>query len=527
MPLADLVMSLEQALPGVALDRPGYQPRQRLSAVFSHAIDNLAPTDRNALARLTGFTAPFTLLSAGRLAAAPLAGVEIDAPVVASLVRLAEAGLIQVLPGEPQRYALTPLQTAAASRLVTESQSAAIRAAVEDWYVSFAREQGRRLRCPEQLDALHLIDAEFSNVLSVAHALLTAGRAREVLAITGGLGDYWRIGRNQLAGVQLLLAALEADSGGDSIERLQALVTLPFAASTFAGIARQAGRSRDATAMAVRLGRRDLADEALLAVGLAEAWAGRHPDGYETLGRVATSEANPWAAGTAQLIRSLMLIIVGRADDARRGVERVARELRIAGDRIGEATAFMHLAVGLQRHGEADDAEAAADRGLELAGGDIPLVTMHSNYVLGLIGDERGDRAGAELLEEVQRHFRHVGDLGCLNGVNRALADIARRRGDDEGALELLREVVWLLPDVDHQETAASLVQIAEVYLAQGHCDDAVILAMAAKRLVGGSGIGWNDRQHQRLAAVLDAAPVAPESPEHPLAHVIGVALQA
>ena len=92
----------------------------------------------------------------------------------------------------------------------------------------------------------------------------------------------------------------------------------------------------------------------------------------------------------------------------------------------------MHLGIALQRHSEPIAAEAASLRSIELTGGGVPFVAMHSKHALGLVFDERGDPSGADLLAEVQGYFRHVGDLGCLNGVNRALADIARRQGDDE-----------------------------------------------------------------------------------------------
>jgi tetratricopeptide (TPR) repeat protein len=380
------------------------------------------------------------------------------------------------------------------------------------------------LRGDGQIEALRLIDAEFGNLLTVAYGMLQAGRPRDSLAITGQLADYWRLGRNQSVGLQLLVAGLEADPHDDSLERLRALVTLPFAASTFAGIGRHESTSRQAAGMAARLGRRDLEDEALLGVGLAEAWTGRRVEGFETLGRVAGSAVNPWAAANARLIRSLMLILAGQVDAARRGVHALARQLRAAGDRIGEATAFMHLAVGLQRHGDPADAEEAARRSLELSGDEMPFVTMHSNYVLGLILDERRDLGGAELLRTVQIHFRHVGDLGCLNGVNRALADVSRRLGRDHEALELLREVVWLLPEVDQQETAASLLQVAEIYLARGHTRQAGVLGTAAANLIGGSGIGWNVRQRQRLDSVLEQSG-GDDSPSTPIEDVIGVAL--
>ena len=123
VPLADLAASLEQTLPGLVFDRPGYQPRQRLDTVFAHAIGHLTPTDRNVLALTTGFTAPFTLSSAEHLSRSGLCGLSIDAPVVASLIRLAEAGLLHVEPGEPQRYSLTPLQ--ARGRQTTTRSSAA------------------------------------------------------------------------------------------------------------------------------------------------------------------------------------------------------------------------------------------------------------------------------------------------------------------------------------------------------------------------------------------------------------------
>ena len=69
--------------------------------------------------------------------------------------------------------------------------------------------------------------------------------------------------------------------------------------------------------MAVALGRRDLEDEALLSVGLAEMRNARHDAASELLDRVAASEENWWAAANAQQYLSLMRLHAGRIADAR------------------------------------------------------------------------------------------------------------------------------------------------------------------------------------------------------------------
>ena len=91
-------------------------------------------------------------------------------------------------------------------------------------------------------------------------------------------------------------------------------------------------------------------------------------------------------------------------------------------------------------------------------------------------------------------------------------------------ALTLLRDTIWLLADVDQRETAAGLVQIAEIYLDGGHPVPAGVLASAAARLVGGSGVGWDDRQRKRSAEVLERSGGDADG-TRPIKEVVGVAL--
>jgi hypothetical protein len=162
----------------------------------------------------------------------------------------------------------------------------------------------------------------------------------------------------------------------------------------------------------------------------------------------------------------------------------------------------MQFGMLVERHGDADVAERLLVRAIEVVGDAFPIVSAHASYALGLIDERRAPGSGRERMLEAGAHFRRVGDLGCLNGVNRALADVSRHDGDDDGALDRLRQTVWMMPGVDDHELAASLVQIAEIYLDRGQLASAGALAGVAHRLRSGRGIGWNARQRARFYAV-------------------------
>ena len=139
-------------------------------------------------------------------------------------------------------------------------------------------------------------------------------------------------------------------------------------------------------------------------------------------------------------------------------------------------------------------AEADLRGGLEVAAGNLSHVASRAEYALGVILRQHDPAAAAELLQRASSQLRQIGDVGCLNACNRALADLACSSGDDDNALDLLQDTMWLMPDVDQQE-AASLVQIGEIYLRRGYVWQACALASAAEPLARGSGIGWNARQ--------------------------------
>jgi hypothetical protein len=83
------------------------------------------------------------------------------------------------------------------------------------------------------------------------------------------------------------------------------------------------------------------------------------------------------------------------------------------------------------------------------------------------------------------------------------LAAIARARGDEGRALELLREQLPDLLERDAQETALAMVEIADLYRAAGRVADASVLALSARQLASGPGIGLNAAQADRFDSVI------------------------
>ena len=429
--------------------------------------------------------------------------------MLALLVDLQAASLLDVDRSTTvSRYSTPFLQQAFGRRLVRElGEDTAARARIVRHYVAFAEREGQRFLGGEQFDALRLILAELGNVRDLLHWLPLEGFHDEALRIVTALGPIWGVAGLCGEGYESSMRVIEL-SPDRGVAHARATCASAFAAGTYAGLASGLGLYEKAVAAAQESGDLTCEAHALFLCGVARIWL-RLPGGHDDLARA-------WKMATAaddeRLIADLMKmqgLAAGLAGDvvtASAGCRASAARSVELGDRLSAANTYLNLAMLLQRRGDLAGAEQALDDCTALVRGEcLVSIDVHVAYTRALIAIDRGIDVRNEL-ERVRNLFRTMGDVGCQNGANRELAAFLHRTGDAVGALTCLRDSLRAVSSRDDQELAMALTAVAEVYIDLGRVDDALALVQVAHPLTAGSGIGLNDEQLGRIAAVAERA---------------------
>jgi non-specific serine/threonine protein kinase len=184
---------------------------------------------------------------------------------------------------------------------------------------------------------------------------------------------------------------------------------------------------------------------------------------------------------------------------------------------MSEARARNTLAVECLHRGEYDQAAAEMDRALSLfrelepAAIAGPLLVGQALARRGLIARVGGDLVGAgRYLEEAERRQRAMGHAWGLGETLHYQGDLARARGDLDGALSRYREILELThTHGDRIQVADALAGVASVEAARGLPEQAARLdgAVAALRAQPNAAIPpWEYDDHGRD---LDAAQAA------------------
>lgn len=379
-----------------------------------------------------------------------------------------------------------------------------------DHYAELARTGGAALHGPQQRPTLRHLRREYANLRWAAGELDAAGETDAGLALLGDLGDFWVMAMHPIEG-QRLIGELLTRGVGPAPGRARALITLPRAALTYAGAARHSSGAEEALAYARAVGDELLADEASLCLAIAQGWAGEIERAAPEIIRLQGSP-HPQVAGRASNLFAVGLITTGAVEAGRTAMVSAVRHWKQLGDELEESVAWLHYGFAFHRQGAIDDADQALRRCTELAGDDLPAMTLHADYARAMLAAEAGDAGGRSALESLRPRFRAIADFGCLNGCHRHLAEIAVAEGRPDEALDLLRDELDQMPAVDAQEAAASLVQIGEIYVDRGRQVETRLLARAARSLATGAGIGWSKGQWDRLDALDAAVGVTPNA---------------
>ncbi|MFE3171471.1 BTAD domain-containing putative transcriptional regulator [Amycolatopsis sp. NPDC059090] len=203
--LADLASGLSDRFRLLTTGSRTAFPRHRtLRAVIAWSWDLLSEDARTVAERISVLPGGVTPASAAAVCALP---VEQAQDLLADLV---DRSLLQLVPG---RYRmLETIREYGLERLAEQGVLAAVRDLGAQHFAELAAVNDPPLRGPRQLDALHLLTAEYDNILAaLRHLCDTSGAA---LSLALDLTWYWHmLGRHAEASYWLSEAAVSADPG--------------------------------------------------------------------------------------------------------------------------------------------------------------------------------------------------------------------------------------------------------------------------------------------------------------------------
>lgn len=337
-------------------------PRHRtLRAVIAWSWDLLGADARTVAERIAVLPGGVTPASA----TAVCAGTAVAAAEVPELLAdLVDRSLLQLVPDTGRYRMLETLREYGLERLAEQGTLAAVRDLAARYFAELVARHDPLLRGPEQLDALHVLHAEYDNVLAALRHLCDTEDTDGALALAVDLTWYWQmLGRHPDAaywlGETVALPAKRPSVPRDIAEGLLALNTVATRGAPAKDWIEE--RREELRALAGRLlshpelpGLRGV----LTAAGLASL---TETEVSPTVLQQLVDGPDVWLAGMARMFRAQFAENDGHFDRVRSDVRAALECFARAGDRWGLAKALPLHALVRQYDGDLDG--ALAERG--------------------------------------------------------------------------------------------------------------------------------------------------------------------
>ncbi|MGY1810218.1 BTAD domain-containing putative transcriptional regulator [Blastococcus sp. SYSU D00669] len=397
-------------------------PRHRtLRAVVEWSWDLLTPLEREVAEHFSVFAAGATEESVAAVAPSWRGGGAAGdlADVLHALVD--KSLLIAARTADGTRFRmLETLREYGAERLAEHGVVTAARTAHADRFRAVVRRQDARLRGPEQLDALRVLDTERDDVLAALRFLGDTGDATAAAELVVHLGWYWLLresGQEATRWTTFALAVPGAREAPDGVlvEALQAL--LGFTVDNHPSDLR--ARQDQFAALADRLGSPGHGHAAAKVVRPLLLFMGEQRDRADAALGEALGDPDPWVRAAGRLARLAYAENDGDIALMRRDADAGVAEWEAIGDRWGLAALLSARGqvrtVDGDLRGAAEDYERAQAciRSLGSETSDDLLVTMRLADLRLRAGDVDGARRHLDAMR-AQNRFRS-GEL--LHGV--------------------------------------------------------------------------------------------------------------
>ncbi|MGY1743969.1 BTAD domain-containing putative transcriptional regulator [Blastococcus sp. SYSU D00695] len=424
-------------------------PRHRtLRAVVEWSWELLGPPEREVAEHVAVFASGATEDAVAAVVPSGRAGAELS-DVLHALVDKSLLTAAHTPDGTRYRM-LETLREYGTERLTEQGQLAAARAAHARWFGAVVRRQDARLRGPDQLDALRVLDTERDDVLAALRWLGDTGDAAGAVDLVAHLGWYWLLRESGQDAARWTTFALDVPGAVDAPHAAlaQALRTvLGFAVRAETEDPRAA--QRQLVALASQLAaERDTHPAAKVLHPLLLLMGEDRPAALAAL-ELVDADPDPWVRAAGRLAHLTYAENDGDIPLVRRLAGDAVRDWEAVGDRWGLATLLTMR--GQVRAMDGDLAGAAADyeraqRCIRELGGqfnDSVLVTMR----LADLRLRAGDPAGARGQLEAMRAHRPSGPGEQLLGVLLAAVEgaVAVAEGDSAGVATAYGDLVAVL----------------------------------------------------------------------------------
>ncbi|SDW96864.1 Predicted ATPase [Saccharopolyspora shandongensis] len=366
--LADLAAGLSDRFRLLATGSRTAFPRHRtLRAVIAWSWDLLGADARTVAERISVLPGGVTPASAS----AACAGAEVPAGEIRELLAgLVDRSLLQLAPDTGRHRMLETIREYGLESLAEQGTLTGVRDLTARYFAELVARYDPQLRGPEQRDALHVLRAEYDNVLAALRHLCDTGDADGAIGLAVNLTWYWQmLGRHPDAAYWLGEAvALPAER--PSVERDIAEGMLLLNRTATQSVLHHDSieeRREDLRALTDRLlSYPELPGfgGALTAIRLASL---AETEASSAIVQRLVDGPDVWLAGLARMFRAQSAENEGRLDQVRSDVTAALECFTRAGDRWGLATALPLRALLRQYDGDLDGALADLTEAKRLA----------------------------------------------------------------------------------------------------------------------------------------------------------------
>ncbi|QFZ20919.1 AfsR/SARP family transcriptional regulator [Saccharothrix syringae] len=483
--LADLAAGLADRFRLLGTGSRTAPPRHRtLRAVIAWSWDLLDPDARTVAERVSVLPGGVTPASA----AAVCAGTGLaDDEVRDLLAALVDRSLVQLVPDTGRYRVLETIREYGLERLAEQGALAGVRDLAARYFADLVARCDPLLRGPAQLDALHVLGAEYDNVLAALRHLLDGGDADRATGLAVDLTWYWHLLGRERDAVHWLGQVVASPGDGATRDLAEGALLLNTIATGDVPVA------EEVRALTDRLSARPGSAGAPIALGLAVL---EDTGASRAVVRRLVDGPDAWSAGLARLLRAQAAENEGRLDLVRGDVTAALDCFTRAGDRWGVAATLPLRALLRQYGGDLDGAVADLAEAKRLARefGSLSL----------------GDEVFIDL-RRIDLHLR-LGETARAAGVIASARERALRSASPDMAILLDAWEADVLVRTGELERARELVGVVEAGLSErlpfgGDHGRALISAVrSALCLELGDGPGAAEALGRAYAAAVDSS---------------------
>ncbi|WP_460459649.1 ATP-binding protein, partial [Angustibacter peucedani] len=370
-------------------------------------------------------------------------GADVDSQVVDVLHALVDKSILVASADRTgSRFRmLETLREYGAERLAAEGTLDAARDAHARYHAALASAADRRLRGPEQLAALHVLDVERDNVLAALGYLGDAGDAVAAVDLAVRLAWYWLLrenGRDAARWLRFATAVPGAERSplhavAEAMDLVTSLAVAPEGLQPDRELLASDDYQRRLVEVAQRLPGEELHQIVPVLQLVLMFFAGRRDDATALMERGLAS-SDPWVRAAARSVRLAFAENVGDVELVRADLPVALAEWEQLGDHWGLASTLggrgQLRTMDGDLAGAADDLEAARGH-LRLLGGagDDFMVTVRLADLRLRAGDVDGAQRYLDELEQRRPRSGRVADMSAVM-VGLAAAGVAEARGD-------------------------------------------------------------------------------------------------